>query len=81
MKSALYFLPALAALCSGAALPQEADLAERDQGSNWLKRQVFVTITKTTTKTTAAGFSTTSTKYTTLPVPVVTKTHTVTKPY
>ncbi|KAH7411462.1 hypothetical protein BKA64DRAFT_773154 [Cadophora sp. MPI-SDFR-AT-0126] len=81
MKATLVLLPALAAICHGAALPHDADIFARDEGWNQWKRQVTVVVTKTTTKTTAPAVYTTSTKYTTLPTPVITKTSTVTKPY
>lgn len=80
MKATLVLLPALAAICHGAALPHDADMVERAEGWNQ-KRQVTIVVTKTTTKTTAAAVYTTSTKYTTLPTPVITKTSTITKPY
>ncbi|KAL5330399.1 hypothetical protein ACEPPN_003926 [Leptodophora sp. 'Broadleaf-Isolate-01'] len=81
MKATLVLLPALAALCHGAALPQDGDIVAREQGWDLWKKQVTVVVTKTTTKTTAPAVYTTSTKYTTLPTPVITKTSTVTKPY
>lgn len=81
MKATLVLLPALAAISHGAALPHDADIVEREERYNQWKRQVTVVVTKTTTKTTAPPVYTTSTKYTTLPTPVITKTSTITKPY
>ncbi|KAH7355402.1 hypothetical protein BKA65DRAFT_582327 [Rhexocercosporidium sp. MPI-PUGE-AT-0058] len=89
MKATIVLLPALMALCHAAALPQDADIVEREQGRNLWERQITKyttlylptpvvtktsTITKPYTKSISTVVITVTGKPTTITPPPVTVT-------